>query len=96
MNTSKRKAKSKWIIYDLVKDNLMPVIIPLKTAKECFNTLTNIYEKEALSQKRALKNKLQNMKMNKDEIVASFFTNISHIRDQITSIGLVVDKDDLI
>ena len=34
--------------------------------------------------------------MEKDEIVASFFTNISHVRDQLKSIGLVVNEDDLI
>ena len=54
----KTEAKNKRIIYDLVKDNLMSVITPLKTAKECFDTLTNIYEKKASSQKRELKNKL--------------------------------------
>jgi hypothetical protein len=46
------------IIFDSVKDNIMPVIAPLKTAKECFDTLSNLYEKKAPSQKRVLKNKL--------------------------------------
>ena len=80
----------------MVKDNLILMIIPLNTTKECFNTLTNIYEKTSLSLKRELKNKLRNLKMEKDEKVASFFTNISQIRDQFTSIGVVVDADDLI
>ena len=71
------KAKSKWIIYDLGKENLMPMIIPLKTEKECFNTLTNLYDKKDLSQKRELNNKLHNLKMEKDEVVDSFFTKIS-------------------
>ena len=74
----------------------MPVITPLKTTKEWFDTLTNFYEKKALSQKRALKNKFQNLKMDKDETMATFFTKISHIRDHLTSIGVVVDEDDLI
>ena len=51
----------------------MPVITPLKTAKECFDTLTNLYEKKAPSQKRVLKNQLSYLKMEKDEGVASFF-----------------------
>ena len=74
----------------------MPVITHLNTVKECFDTLTNIYEKKAPSHKRALKNKIWNLNMEKDEIVASFFTNISHVRDQLKSIGLVVNEDDLI
>jgi hypothetical protein len=36
----------------------MPVIAPLKTVKECFDTLTYLYEKKAPSQKRVLKNRM--------------------------------------
>ena len=77
INFKKNQAKAKRIIYDSVKDNLMSMIAPLKTAKKCFDTLTNLYEKKALSQKGALKNKIRNLKMEKDEIVFSFFTKIS-------------------
>ena len=73
----RKQAKAKRIIYDSVKDTLMLVITPLKTAKECFDTLTNLYEKKAPSQKRVLKNKLLTLKMEKDEGVVSFFTKIS-------------------
>lgn len=79
-----------------MKNNLMPMISPLKTVKECFNTFTNLYGKKAPNHKRALKNKIWNLNMEKEEIVASFFTNISHVRDQLKSIGLVVNEDDLI
>ena len=92
----KNQAKAKRIIYDSVKNNLMSVITPLKTVKECFDTLTKLYEKKAPSQKRALKNKLCNSKMEKDEYVASFFTKISQVRDQLLSIQVTVDDDDLI
>ena len=72
------------------------LITPLKTAKEYFDILKILYEKKDPSQKKALNKKLQNLKVEKNEIVASFFTNISHVRDEITSIGVVVDEDDLI
>ena len=95
-NYKKNQAKEKWIIYDSVKDNLMLVITPLKTTKECFETLMNIYEKKAPTQKRALKNKLRNMKMEKDETVASFFKNISQVKDQIVSIGVNMNEYDIL
>ena len=76
-NYKKYQSKYKWIIYDSMKDNLMPIITPLKTVKECFDTMTNLYLKKAPSQKRELKNKIQNLNMEKYEIVASFLTNIS-------------------
>ena len=40
------------------KEALMPNITSLKTAKECFDTLMNLYEKNAPSQKRVLKKRL--------------------------------------
>ena len=73
----KNQGKSKWIIYESMKDNLMSMITPLRTAKECFNTLRTHYKKKDLSQKREMKNNIQNMKMEKDDTVTSFFTNIS-------------------
>ena len=74
----------------------MPVIAPLKTTKECFDTLSNLYEKKAPSQKRVLKNKLRTLKMEKDDYVPSFFTKISQLRDPLLVIGVTVDDDDLV
>ena len=90
------QAKEKRIIYDSMKDNLVLVITPLKTKNECFETLTNLYEKKTPTQKRNLKNKLCNMKMEKDETVASFFTNISQVKDQLVSISVETNEDDLL
>ena len=45
----RNQAKSRIIIYDFVKENLMPVITPLKIAKECFDTLVRLYETKAPS-----------------------------------------------
>ena len=57
-NFKKNQAKAKQIIFDSVKENIMPVIAPLKTTKEFFGSLTNLYEKKATSQNRALKKRL--------------------------------------
>ena len=43
----KKQAKANRVIFDSVKDNLMPVIAPLRTTKECFDALANLYEKKA-------------------------------------------------
>ena len=74
----------------------MPNITALKTAKECFDTLANLYEKKAPSQKRVLKKRLWTLKLNKDEWVGSFFMKIAQVRDQLIAIGIVVDDDDLV
>ena len=94
--TYKRKqGKARRIIYDSVKETVMPNITALKTATECYDALTNLYEKKPPNQKRVLK-RLQTLKLNKDESVGSFFTKIAQVRDQLIAIGITVDDDDLV
>ena len=93
---NKKHDNARRIIYDSVKETLMPNITSLKTTKECFDTLTNLYDKKVPSHKRFLKKRLQTLKMNKNEGVGPFFTNIAHVRDQLTAIGIIVDDDDLV
>ena len=92
----KKQAKARRIIYDYVKETVMPNITTLKIDKECFDTLANLYEKKAPSQKRVLKKRLRTLKMNKDEGVGPFFTKIAQVRDLLTTIGIIVDDDDLV
>jgi hypothetical protein len=67
----------------------------LMTAKDCMDTLVNMYEKQAPSQKRTLKHKLKYLKMEKGESVTSFYSKISQIRYTLLVIGVIVDDDDL-
>jgi hypothetical protein len=92
----KSQAKAKRIIFDLVKDSIMPTMTSLMTTKDCMDTLVNLYEKQAPSQKRTLKHKLKYLKMEKGESVASFCSKIAQIRDQLLVIGVTVDDDDLV
>jgi hypothetical protein len=75
---------------------MMPLIGHLRTAKECFDALANLYEKKAPTQKRILKKQLRTLKMGKDDTVATFFSKISQTRDQLIAIGVPVDDDDLV
>ena len=74
----------------------MPIITPLKTMKECFDTLVKLYETKATSQKRLLKSQLHSLNMEKDDSVNCFFTKIFHLKDQFLAIGVSVDDDDLV
>ena len=92
----RNQAKARRIIYDFVKEHIMPIITPLKIAKECFETLVKLYKTKVTSQKRLLKSQLRSLNMEKDESVKSFFTKISHLKDQLLAIGVSVDDVDLI
>ena len=54
----KKQGKARRIIYDFIRKELMPNISSLRTAKECYDTLVNLYEEKAPSQKRVLKKRL--------------------------------------
>ena len=82
-NFKRNQAKAKRIIFNSVKDSIMTILTPLTTTKECFDTLTNLYEKKIPSQKRVLKTKLRFLKMEKRETISEVFTKISQIRDQL-------------
>jgi hypothetical protein len=92
----KSQAKAKRIIFDSVKDSIMPTMTSLMTAKDCMDTLVNLYEKQAPSQKRTLKHKLKYLKMEKGESVASFCSKIAQIRDQLLATSATMDDDDLL
>jgi hypothetical protein len=90
------QAKEKRIIFDSVKDSIIPAMTSLITAKDCMDTLVNLYEKQAPSQKRTLKHKLKYLKMDKGESLASFCSRIAHIRDHLLVTRVIVDDDDLV
>jgi hypothetical protein len=90
------QAKSRRIIFDSVKDNIMPRMTSLMNSNECMDTLVNLYEKKAQGQKRTLKHKLKYLKMEKGELVSSFYTRIAQIRDQLLVIGVIVDDENVV
>jgi hypothetical protein len=96
MTFRKSQAKAKRIIFDSVKDSIMPAMTSLMTTKDCMDTLVNLYEKQAPIQKRTLKHKLKYLKMEKGESVASLCSKIAQIRDQFLVTGVTMDDDGLV
>ena len=92
----RKQAKARNIIFNSVKDNLVPIIGPLSTPKECYDALADLYEKKVHTHKRILKKQLHTLKMEKNDTVATFFSKISQIRDQLIAIGVPVEDDDLV
>lgn len=92
----KNQARAKRIIYDSMKDHLIPIISPLNIAKKCYDVLVKLIETKTPSQKRALKSKLCSIKMTTDDTIATFFTKISQLKDQLITIGENVEDDDLV
>jgi hypothetical protein len=92
----KSQSKGKRIIFDSIKDNIMLAMTSLMFDKDCMDTLVNMYEKQAPSQKRTLTHKIKYLNIEKGELVASFCSRIAQIIDQLLVIGVTVDDDDLV
>lgn len=76
----KKQAKAKSLIFESIKDGMMPLLQPLATMKECMDALSRLFDTDAPSLKRTLKKQLHTVKMDKKETVASFFSRISQLR----------------
>lgn len=92
----KKQAKAKRLIFESIKDSMMPLIQSLPTAKECMDTLSKLYDVDAPSLKRSLKKELFTMKMEKNEIVASFFSRIAQLKEKLSAIAVVTEPNDFI
>jgi hypothetical protein len=85
----------KIIIYSL-RDHLLPRIANLKTTREMYEALKNMFESNNTLIALTLKGHLQNIKMTKYDTVATFFMKISEIRDQLGAIGEIISDRELV
>ena len=72
--------KAKRIIFDSIKDHLIPQVSSLKTPKEMFNALAKLFEGKNINQKMNLRNQLKNVKIQNVETIQSYFTRGSQIK----------------
>jgi hypothetical protein len=68
----------------------------MKTTKEMFDALKKLFESKNTNRAIALKHQLRNIKMNKADIVATFFMKIAEIGDQLGAIGEIISDRELV
>ena len=71
-----KMAKVKWVILDLVKDDLVPHIVEKTMGKDMFDVLVTLYQSENINQDMLLKNKLWATPMTKTDIVTVYLMKI--------------------
>lgn len=87
--------KAMKIIIDSVKDHILPSISSLSIAFEMFSTIKSTFEINNTSKLLTLKQDLLYIKMNNGEIITSYFLRISELKDQLATIGSLVDDKEL-
>jgi hypothetical protein len=92
----KNKMKEKRIVSDSVKDHLIPHISELKTTKQMYDALSRLYESKDINRNLALRNQLRNIKMGNSESISSYLMRVSQIRDQLATIGDIINDKELV
>jgi hypothetical protein len=91
-----KEAKAQRIILDGVKDHLIPHLAEKKTAKEMWDALKNLFEAKNENRKMALKAKLHDTKMGKEESVSSYLTRVAQVKDELAVVGEVISDSELV
>jgi hypothetical protein len=87
----KKEIKSQWVIFDVVKDHLIPHLSKKKTTKEMFDSLVELLQSNSKNRKMVLRNKLRSMQMSRFDNFTSYFMSITRVHDQLVAIGEKVD-----
>ena len=91
-----KEAKTQRIILDGVKDHLIPHLAEKKTAKEMWEALKNLFEAKNENWKMALKAKLHDTKMGKEESVSSYLTQVAQVKYELVVVGEVISDSELV
>ena len=73
--------KVRKILIDSVKSHLLFHISKAATAKEMFDILKKLFERDSTSKSIALRSQLHTVKMKKSEFVDSYFARIAEIKN---------------
>jgi hypothetical protein len=91
-----KEAKSQRIILDGLKDHLIPHLAEKKTSKEMWDALKNLFEVKNENVKMALKAKLHDTKMGKEESISSYLTWVAQVKDELAAVGEVITDSELV
>ena len=92
----KKMVMAKRIITNSIKDHLIPHVSSLKTPKAMFDALTKLFEGKNINQKMTLRNQLKNVKIQNAETIQSYFTRVSHIKEQLEAVDEEVENTEIV
>ena len=84
--------KQKRIIYDSIKDHLIPQVSSNNTLEEMFYVLTSLFEGKNINRRMTLRNQFKRVKIQKEKTIQSYFTRVSQIKEQLEAIGDMVEE----
>ena len=88
--------KARRIILDAVKDHVIPHISSKTRAYHMWDAFPSLFQSSNENRKMVLREKLKSIKMANDEVVISYLTRISQVRDELAAVGEVVLGSELV
>lgn len=87
---------SRRIIFDAVKDHVIPHLSENKTTREMWEALMKLYQSDNTSKKMMPREKLKNAKMTISNTVTSYLTKITQVCDDLKIVRAVVEEDEMV
>ena len=92
----KKIAKCRRILLEGVKDHIVSSLHGKATPYLMWKALTDLFQSKSDQRKLALKDKLRNIKMEKGDSIAKYLTKFTQCRDELGSVGVTVDEEDMV
>ena len=92
----KKIAKCRRILLEGVKDHIVSSLHGKATPFLMWKALTDLFQRKSDQRKLALKDKLRKIKMEKGDSMPKYLTKFIQCRDELGSVGVIVDDEDLV
>jgi hypothetical protein len=79
-----------------VKDHLIPHLAEKKKSKDMWDALKNLFEVKNENRKMALKDKLHDTKLGKEDSVSSYLNQIAQVQDELAVVEEVISDSELV
>lgn len=90
----KGEIRAQRILIELIQDFLIPYVAKLKTMKEIYEKLVELFFVSTVGEIISLRTELYKMKVSKEARVTSYLMRVSQIRDQLRELGeLMFDRE---
>jgi transposase InsO family protein len=93
---TKKDIKAKRILFDAVKDHIIPHVSSKTYVHEMWTALKNLFQNSNENRKMVLREKLKSIKMTKSESVTGYLSRITQVRDELGAVGEVISSTELV
>ena len=92
----KKTKKCQRILLEGVKDHIISILHGKASPFLMWKALTDLFQSRSDQRKLALKDKSRKIKMEKGESIPKYLAKFVHCRDELGSVGVTIDEDDLV